>query len=50
MLQFLLHPEEARIPATDIEWIEIDYQKEDSWMAWFFVVSTASALAFGRLV
>jgi len=48
LVQFLLRPEEPRIASSGIVWVEIDYPKTDSWLVWFVVVSTSSALIFGR--
>lgn len=53
---FLVHPEEARLPAGDIASIEVDYPATDvviigiamPWLAWFVVLSTLGALAFAR--
>jgi hypothetical protein len=46
--QFLLHPEEPRIPTAGVAWVEVDYPKSESWIFWFLALSTASALFFGR--
>lgn len=56
LFDFLLRPEEARLPACGIDWVEVDYPKADvviagialPWLAWFAVISTASALVFAR--
>lgn len=47
-LQFLLHPEEPRIPAPGVAWIGVDYPKKESWLVWFLALSTASAVVLGR--
>jgi hypothetical protein len=55
LLQFLLHPEEARLPAGEIVWVEVDYPKTDvviagialPWMVWFVLISL-SALVLAR--
>jgi hypothetical protein len=56
LLQFLLCPEEARLPVGEIAWVEVDYPKTDviiagialPWIAWFVLISTLSALVFAR--
>ena len=56
LLQFMLRPEEARLPVSEISWVEVDYPKTDviiagialPWIAWFVLISTLSALVFGR--
>ena len=53
---FLLHPEEPRLPAGGIAWIEVDYPEAEvaiagialPWIAWFVVLSMLGALAFAR--
>jgi hypothetical protein len=52
LLQFLLHPEEARLPAGEIAWVEVDYPKTDvviagialPWIAWFALLSLSAVL------
>jgi hypothetical protein len=46
--QFLLHPEEPRIPAPGVAWVGVDYPKKESWLVWFLALSTASAVVLGR--
>ena len=56
LLNWLLHPGEGRLPQGDVEWVEVGYPKADvalagialSWVAWFLIISTASALVFAR--
>lgn len=56
LLPFLLRPEDARLPAGEIAWVEVDYPKTDviiagialPWIAWFVLISTLSALVFAR--
>lgn len=44
---FLLHPEEPRIPQGAVEWLDVDYPRATPWwIAWFFGVSSASAVLF----
>lgn len=46
---FLLHPEEARLPAGGVAWVEIDYPGSSRWwIVWFLAISSASALVFLR--
>jgi hypothetical protein len=46
---FLMHPEEPRLPAAGVAWLEVDYPEPSRWwMVWFLAVSTASALVFAR--
>jgi hypothetical protein len=53
--QFLLRPEEARLPVGEIAWVEVDYPKTDiviarialPWMVWFVLLSL-SALVLAR--
>jgi hypothetical protein len=55
LLQFLLRPEEGRLPAGGIDWVEVDYPKTDvviagialPWMVWFVLLSLG-ALVFAR--
>jgi hypothetical protein len=55
-LEQLLRPGEGRLPAGDVEWIELHYPAIDvtiaglslPWAAWFLIISTASALVFAR--
>jgi hypothetical protein len=45
LTQFLLHPEEPRIPAGDIAWIEIAYpETSPTWIVWFFAISGIAAI------
>ncbi len=54
--EFLMHPEERRLPTGDVAWLEVAYPKAEisiaglrlPWIAWFSIISTASALGFGR--
>lgn len=44
---FLLHPEEPRLPRGAVEWLDVDYPGATPWwIAWFFGVSSASAVLF----
>jgi hypothetical protein len=53
---FLFHPEEPRLTASNVAWVEVDYPKADvalagvslPWIAWFLLISAASAIAFAR--
>lgn len=53
---FLFHPEEPRLRASDVAWVEVDYPKADvalagaslPWIAWFLLISAVSAVAFAR--
>jgi len=53
---FLLHPEERRITAGDVSWVEVDYPQGDvgifgltlPWIAWFLIFSSVGALVFMR--
>ncbi len=48
-LDFLIHPEEGRLPAGPVAWLQVDYPKQSPlWIAWFFVISSVSALLFAR--
>jgi hypothetical protein len=47
LAEFLLHPEEPRLPDGDIVWLAVDYPKSEpaiSWLVWFLVVSMAASL------
>ncbi len=45
--EYLLHPQERRLPAGEIDWIEVDYPRSDvviagialPWMVWFVLLS-----------
>lgn len=44
--EFLLHPEETRLPEGDVAWLAVDYPKREEaipWLAWFLVISSAAA-------
>lgn len=48
---YLMHPFEARLPAGDVDWVEVDYparREGISWMVWFLLISTSSAWLFAR--
>ncbi len=48
---FLLHPEEPRLPEGDIAWLEVDYPRRNStipWLVWFLIVSMAAAFVSAR--
>ncbi len=53
--QFLLRPEEARLPAGEIAWVEVDYPETGigiagiglPWIAWFVLIS-AGAVVLAR--
>jgi hypothetical protein len=51
LMEFVLHPEERRVPDGDLAWIEIDYPKSMGtvpWMVWFLAISTGAALISAR--
>jgi hypothetical protein len=51
LTDFLLHPEEPRLPEGDIAWLEVDYPKRESripWLVWFVIISTAAAFLSAR--
>ena len=49
MLQFLLHPEEPRLPPGDVEWLEIRYSEASAaWLGWFLLISMISALVCAK--
>jgi hypothetical protein len=49
LLAFLLHPEEARLPAGGVVWLEVDYPDAPRWwIVWFLAISTVSTLVFAR--
>ena len=56
LLETLLRPGEGRLPEGDVAWVEVEYPKADvtiagialSWIAWFLIISTASAFLFAR--
>ena len=58
LFDFVLRPEEARLPDCGISWIEVDYPETDvniagialPWIAWFVILSSLSALVFARWV
>lgn len=51
LLAFLLHPEEAKLAAGGVRWVEINYPPADvrlagiemPWLAWFLAISLVSA-------
>ena len=53
---FLLRPEESRLPAGDVAWVEVDYPGTDvtiaglalPWIAWFVLISVVSTAIFAR--
>jgi hypothetical protein len=48
---FLLDPEEPRLPAGSVIWLEVDYPAASRWwMVWFLAISTTSALVFARCI
>lgn len=49
LMSYLLHPEEARLPAGPVAWIEVDYPHSDGRMAEIVIISFFSAAIFGRL-
>jgi hypothetical protein len=51
LTEFLLHPEEPRMPEEDVAWLAVDYPKNEAaipWLVWFLVISTASAWILAR--
>jgi len=52
----LLRPGEGRLRTDDVEWIQLRYPATDvalagvslPWVAWFLIISTASAIVFAR--
>ena len=47
---FLLHPEEARLPEGDVDWIEVAYPEASAtWMIWFFSISSLAAVVGMRV-
>jgi hypothetical protein len=49
LFAFLLHPEEPRLPAGSVVWLEVDYPEASRWwIVWFLAISTASALVVVR--
>jgi hypothetical protein len=50
LADFLLHPEEARLPDGDVDWIAVDYPEvSPNWMIWFFAISSVAALIASRV-
>lgn len=46
--EFLLHPEEPRLPDGDVAWVEVGYPERDGgWIAWFVGISAGAAVATG---
>ena len=44
LTDFLLHPQEPRLPASDLDWIGVDYPAAGAgWIIWFLAVSTLAA-------
>jgi hypothetical protein len=42
---FVLHPEEPRLPEGEVEWVSVAYPRaEELWMAWFFGGTVAGAV------
>jgi hypothetical protein len=53
LAEFLLHPEEPRLPEGDIVWLEVDYPRSEAaipWLVWFVVISTAAALLSSKML
>jgi hypothetical protein len=49
LLAFLMHPEEPRLPAGNVLWLEVEYPRQAPWwLVCFFTISSASALLFIR--
>jgi hypothetical protein len=49
LFAFLIHPEEPRLPAGSVVWLEVDYPEASHWwIVWFLAISSASALVFVR--
>jgi hypothetical protein len=49
LFAFLMHPEEARLPAGNVLWLEVEYPKRAPWwILWFFAISSVGALLFVR--
>ncbi len=56
LVNFLLRPEEARLPRGDVASVEVDYPETDvaiagialPWMLWFVLISMVSAAVFAR--
>jgi hypothetical protein len=49
LLPFLMHPEEPRLPAGSVVWLEVDYPEASRWwMVWFLAISTVSAFLFAQ--
>jgi len=49
---FLLHPEEPRLPDTDLAWLAVDYPQREAavpWLVWFVVISIVISTAVGFL-
>ena len=51
LVEFLLHPEEPRLPEGDIVWLQVGYPMSQSaipWLVWFLGISAAAALVSVR--
>lgn len=49
LVDFVLHPEEPRLPDGDLAWIEIAYPHASAaWLVWFLITSTFAALLTAR--
>ncbi len=56
LIDFLLRPQEARLPPGDVAWVEVDYPETDlviggialPWIAWFVLISLVSTVIFVR--
>ena len=57
-IAFLIHPQEGRLPAGDVDWIGVGYPDRRvcfgdlamPWLAWFAVFSTLGALIVAPLL
>lgn len=46
---FLLHPEEPRLPAGGVAWLEVDYPGRSRWwMVWFLAAFSATTFVLAR--
>lgn len=51
LAEFLLHPEEPRLPDGDIAWIEVAYAEAGpAWIVWFLIISTITAFLSARWI
>ncbi|HLJ46424.1 MAG TPA: hypothetical protein VKU01_10475 [Bryobacteraceae bacterium] len=46
--EHLLHPAESRLPPGDVISLEVPYPRNETWVAWFLLISTLAAVAAGR--